>query len=168
MKKLVIIICLLFSVTACSQPSEAVYQDFLGTLSSQRDVYYSVKDVDGNGGDELLILDNTTLCVYTFENGVRLVGEHDFVTATCRFFYSDNKKFPGVFYFTVGGGANHYGYMTIKDNTLVLESLWQENYATETDKGIQELCSDKDLISESKSLYENNRDINFKKIKKYA
>ena len=165
MKKFIIIFCLLLLFTSCTQPSKENYQDFLSTLkTSQTDLYYSLKDIDKNGIDELLVLQNTTLCVYTFENGVKLVGEHDFVTATCRFFYSDNKKFPGVFYFTVGGGADHYGYMTIKDNALFLEDLWRDNYSTETDKGIQELCSDKDLISESKALYESNRDIQFEKI----
>ena len=52
---------------------------------------------------------------WCYEKSARLIGEY-----------------PGIFYFTVGGGANHYGYMSIKNQKLSFEDLWEENYASES------------------------------------
>ena len=86
------------------------------------------------------------------------------MTGTVRFFSSDNSEYPGIFYFTVGGGANHYGYMSIKNQKLFFEDLWEENYAsesTDTTENIKALSADKKLIEESKRLYKNNSDMDF-------
>ena len=54
MKKFIIIFCLLLLFTSCTQPSKENYQDFLSTLkTSQTNLYYSLKDIDKNGIDEL-------------------------------------------------------------------------------------------------------------------
>ena len=106
--------------------------------------------------------------MYTYEKSVKLIGEQDFLTGTVRFFSSDNINYPGIFYYTVGGGVDHYGYMTIKDKKLSFENLWEENYATEPQDSInriKELSLNKDLISESKKLYNKNADIKFVSLK---
>ena len=148
--------------------TQQAYRAFLEDLKhEQADLYYSIKDIDGNGVDDLIVNQNTTLTVYTLDDTVKQIDEHDFITGTARFFYSDDKNYPGIFYLTVGGGANHFGYMTIKDQKLVLEDLWEENYASESPNAansIKELSSDKALISESKEVYTQDGDIDFTKL----
>ncbi len=155
-----------------SSDSISLYQNFLRDLKSNNsDIYYFIKDIDGDNTDDLIIHENTKLSVYTYEKSVKLIGEHDFITGTCRFFSSDNADYPGVFYFTVGGGVDHYGYMTIKDKKLSFEDLWEEHYATQPEgskERIKELSSNKGLISESKELYKNNCDIKFIPYDSYA
>lgn len=115
-----------------------------------------------------LVLDNTKLYVYTYEKSAKLMGEKDFLTGTVRFFVSDNAEYSGVFYFTVGGGANHYGYMSIKNQKLSFKDLWEENYASEATGNtgnIKALTTDNGLIEESKRLYKNNSDIDFIRLK---
>ena len=145
------------------------YESLLENLkSNQSHLYYYTKDINGNGVADLLILENTKLSVYTYEKSVKLIGEQDFLTGTVRFFSSDNINYPGIFYYTVGGGVDHYGYMTIKDKKLSFENLWEENYATEPQDSInriKELSLNKDLISESKKLYNKNADIKFVSLK---
>jgi len=184
MKKITILftsLCLIFTLTACKQsditPSDNTsnpqniysYENFLNDLKNkQDDLYYYIKDIDGNNIDDLLVLENTKLSVYTYEKSVELIGEQDFLTGTVRFFGSDNINYPGVFYYTVSGGVDHYGYMTIKDKKLSFENLWEENYATEPQdsvKHIKELSSNKALISESKTLFDKNLDIKFSSLK---
>ena len=174
MKKLAVLVLLLvFLLSGCrgtSTPDATLYNNFLADLKAQQsDLYYYTKDIDGNGVADLIILENTKLSVYTYEKSVMLIGEQDFFTGTVRFFSSDNPDYSGVFYFTVGGGAEHYGYMTVEDKKLSFEDLWEENYATEpqdSENRIKELSPDKDLISESKRLYDNNADIKFVSLNK--
>lgn len=86
------------------------------------------------------------------------------MTGTARFFYSDKNDFPGIFYFTVGGGVNHYGYMTIQNGKLFFKDLWEENYSTassNSSNSIKDLSPDKELILESKAVFEENRHIGF-------
>ena len=185
MKKITILfisLCLIFMLTACRQSEGTFsdnsfsnhkkitsYENFLNELKNkQDDLYYYIKDIDGNNIDDLLVLENTKLSVYTYENSIELIGEQDFLTGTVRFFSSDNINYPGIFYFTVGGGINHYGYMTIKDKNLSFENLWEENFATESQNSvnyIKELSSNKDLIYESKALFDKNLDIKFVSLK---
>ena len=169
-------------LTSCIQPEGTLsdnsfsnhkkitpYENFLNDLKNkQDDSYYYIKDIDGNNIDDLLVLENTKLSVYTYENSIKLIGEQDFLTGTVRFFSSDNINYPGIFYYTVSGGVDHYGYMTIKDKKLSFENLWEENYATEPQDSInriKELSSNKDLISESKALFDKNLDIKFVSLK---
>ncbi len=185
MKKITILFmsfCLIFMLTACKQSDRTSsdssmpnykkitsYENFLNDLKNkQDDLYYYIKDIDGNNIDDLLVLENTKLSVYTYEKSVELIGEQDFLTGTVRFFSSDNISYPGVFYFTVGGGVDHYGYMTIKEKKLSFENLWEENFTIEPQNSvnrIKELSSNKDLISESKILFDKNLDIKFVSLK---
>jgi len=178
----VLFLLLIFMLTACKQsdriPSDnsipnskniSSYENLLNDLkNNQTDLYYYIKDIDGNNIDDLLVRENTKLSVYTYDNSIELIGEQDFLTGTIRFFSSDNINYPGIFYYTVGGGVDHYGYMTIKDKKLSFENLWEENYATEPQGSInriKELSCNKDLISESKKLYNKNADIKFVSLK---
>ena len=161
------------SKTASSQsnisPNTSMYTGILDDLKSNlSDPYYFIKDIDGDNSPDLLVLDNTKLYVYTYEKSAKLMGEKDFLTGTVRFFVSDNAEYSGVFYFTVGGGVNHYGYMTVKGQTLHFEDLWEENYASEATGNtgnIKALTTDNGLIEESKRLYKNNSDIDFIRLK---
>ena len=172
MKKISILFMLLFLIfmlTACRQSEGTLsdnsfsnhkkitsYEKILNELKNKKDdLYYYIKDIDANNIDDLLVLENTKLSVYTYENSIELIGEQDFLTGTVRFFSSDNVSYPGIFYFTVGGGINHYGYMTIKNNKLQFEELWSEDYSgINGEKGkIIEISKNENLIKESKELY---------------
>ncbi len=180
MKRIIAVFLLLtFTFVACKQSdvmqtdsysssdiqANSIYADFLDTLKkSQTNLYYYIKDIDGNCVDDLIILENTKLSVYSYENSVELIGELDFFTGTIRFFCSESNNYPGIFCFTVGGGANHYGYMTIKNKAISFETLWDENYSDNQPDDISyitETSSNKELISESKKLYDKNQDIKF-------
>ena len=180
MKKITILFmsfCLIFMLTACKQSDRTSsdssmpnykkitsYENFLNDLKNkQDDLYYYIKDIDANNIDDLLVLENTKLSVYTYKKSVELIGEQDFLTGTVRFFSSDNINYPGIFYYTVGGGVDHYGYMTIKNNKLQFEELWSEDYSgINGEKGkIIEISKNENLIKESKKLYKNNKDVEF-------
>ncbi len=146
-------------------PSEQLYADFLNTLKKEEiDRRYTFKDMDGNRVEELLIKEGTTLHVYTYQGGVKYIGKHDFVTGTLRMFNSDDTRYPGIFYFTVGGGANHYDYMTIRYQRLVTENVWEDRYGLEAEgsaERIKKFTTDEDFIAESKRLYDNDCDMQF-------
>ena len=86
----------------------------------------------------------------------------DFATGTTRFFSSDKTDYPGIFYFYVSGGLNHYGYMNIREKKLNIQELWNEDYSGiskemgEKRDVIEEFSDDKKLIEESRTLYNNN------------
>ncbi len=173
---LIIILILCFVLTSCNnektknnfinENSVSEYMQFLEDVkNTQEDQYYYIKDIDGDTTAELLLLKNTELSIYTIEETVMLVDSYDFITGTVRFFVSDDISYPGIFYFTVGGGIEHYGYITIKDKKLSFENLWKNNYSSidtsENTDGITELSENKGLIAESQLLYNNNCDIPF-------
>ncbi len=173
-KAIALFLLLVLFLSACTstyatQNNSLIYSTILDELrTNQADLYYYVKDIDGNNVADLIVLENTKLSVYSYENSVNLIGEHDFITGTVRFFSSDSNSFPGIFYFTVSGGINHYGYMTIENGNLSFEKLWEEDYSTEEQNNaerITELSSNKELISESKRLYIENADIKFALLK---
>lgn len=174
MKKFFALFLSAFFLVSCQpqsivQDSSHPYTEFLDKMkNNQADLYYYIKDIDGNAIDDLIILENTKLSVYSYENSVKLIGERDFVTGTVRFFCSESNNYPGIFCFTAGGGINRYGYMTVKNGELSFEKLWEENYSTELQDsidGIKELSSNNELISESKRLYEKSVDISFTSLK---
>ena len=123
--------------------------------------YYHYKDIDGNGVYELLILENCALYIYTYDdNGVRQIGSHDFVTGTVRMFSSQNPKYPGIFYFTVGGGCDHYGYLTLNGDNIVTTPLCEYYYSADEPYWV-DINDDKEMIAEAKALYKENKDIIF-------
>ena len=128
------------------------------------------KDINGDGVPELIVARNgVNLSVYIFEGAVTEIGERNFGTATTRFLYSDNPSYPGIFFFFVGGGVEHYGYLTVKDNEFIYEELWNEDYSgfyVERDgrNRIEEYSDDKGLINESRIVYSENNDIDWRPI----
>ena len=124
---------------------------------------YFYKDIDGNGVDLVCrpIIKKIKLTIYTFENGYsKLVGSERFGTATTRYFSSNNPKYPGIFMFSVGGGAEHYSYLTLADGKFVREDLWDDIYKySETDRTREYFVSDEDIIKESAHLYQQGNDI---------
>lgn len=132
---------------------------------------YCIKDINNDNIPELLINNNRmNVTVYTFDGSIVKVGNIDFRTATTKFLYSNNLSYPGIFFFWVGGGYNHYGYVYIKDNELVEEELWDEDFSgISKEQGkdreeIEEYSDDKQQIKESKIAYSDNNDISFKKV----
>lgn len=124
---------------------------------------YFYKDIDDNGVNELCVTYQSELTVYTLQEGKAVeVGRYDFYTGTLRMFSSEKAQYPGIFYFVAGGGFENYRYLTIKDGELSSIDLWAENYgfAEEGDpERIVTYTTDKEIIAESKALYENNKDI---------
>lgn len=123
--------------------------------------YYHYKDIDGNGVYELLILENCALYIYTYDdNGVRQIGSHDFVTGTVRMFSSQNPKYPGIFYFTVGGGCDHYGYLTLNGDNIVTTPLCEYYYSADEPYWV-DINDDKEMIAEAKALYKKTKTSSF-------
>ena len=127
--------------------------------------YFTLKDLDNNGTPKLVIMTNwMNVAVYTFNDGLIKIGSQNFATGTTRLFFSDNPAYSGIFTFFVGGGLAHYGYMSIKDNQLIYEELWNEAYSgyyieNEGRNRIEEFSNDKGLVNESKIVYSAGNDI---------
>jgi len=142
------------------------YPGFLAELKAKgSQAVYHLWDMDGDGAQELLLTDNGILTVYTLTaDRVTEVDAYNYGTGSFRMLSSDDPKYPGILTFWVGGGANHYGYMTVKDGKLVNERLWEEAYSLpENDPGrVMEFSADKALIAISKTAYAQNRDLQFK------
>ncbi len=125
------------------------------------------RDLDNNGVQELILrLSGTKIKVYTFDGRVTEIGSRDFMTGTLRLLFSENPAYPGILYFTVSGGLEQYGYLTLKDNALTYEKLWDEDYTgryikEESRDRVMEYSSDKQLIEESRISYQENKDIAF-------
>lgn len=139
--------------------------------NSNNTVEFILKDLDGKDVPELLVREETKLTIYTFTDKAEKIESHDWVTGTTRLLYSNNSSYPGIFYFYVSGGLNHYGYMNIEDGKLKYEELWNEDYSGiskeigEKRDRIKELSKDKKLILESQKVYDENCDLIFKEIK---
>lgn len=115
--------------------------------------YYHYKDIDGNGVYELLILENCALYIYTYDdNGVRQIGSHDFVTGTFQFLESDN--YSGIFVYTVGGGCDHYSYLTLCDDNISITKLCEYYYSADEPYWV-DISDYKEMVAEAKILYEN-------------
>ena len=145
--------------------------DFYEKKNAEDIFHFSIKDLDNDSTPELIVLKNDLkVSVYTFNETVVKVGDHDFITGTTRLLFSDNPSYPGILYFHVGGGLEHYGYMAIKDNKLVNEELWNEDYSGiskelgEKRERIEEHSKDKQLIEESRKAYKNNSEWPFQEL----
>jgi len=150
------------------------YADFL--LKKKDDTsdefHFFVKDLDNNGTPELIISKHgTCLQIYSFDKG-ELVngGEYEFYTGTIRYLFSENKQYPGIFCFSVGGGLEHYCYLSFNNGVLKVEELWNEDFTGiskelgKKRKRIENLSDDRLLIKESKKVVENKKDIEFNEI----
>ncbi len=166
----VAVIFSLLTLSACSQvnidsekEAKIAYSAFLKE-ETDHEKSFCFKDLDNDGIDELLLKKEMELTVYTFDGKVKEIGSHDFASATTRFLSSDQAEYPGMFYCYVGGGKDHYGYMTIEDGALSFEELWTENYAdypVGSPERITEISTDKKLIEASKTAYEKENDLYF-------
>ena len=137
--------------------------DIYNNSSDKNNISYFIKDLDNNGVNELVTVRvGTEITVYTYKDKVYELGKNDFLTGTLQLFYTDDSAYPGIIYFTVGGGAEHYGYLTVKNDQLSFEKLWDNNYSNEENSGnnqIVEFTTDKKLIEKSKNAYSNNQTI---------
>jgi len=128
--------------------------------TGQRLVKFYYKDMDDDGVPELIVDQWPSITVYTFDGDTVVeVGEDRYSTGTMRFLYSNNPSYPGIFGFHLGGGLERYSYMTIKNKQLIYEELWNEDYSGWRENRIEELSDDKEIIRESKRVYEENNDI---------
>ena len=175
MKKLlsaITIVAVIMSLCSCNNKTSSdknLYDSFLSeNYNDYPDLYYAYHDIDGNGTDELLISDNTTLTVYTVKNYVTEIGTHDFLTGTFQLFYSNNKDYPGIICFTAGGGMNHFSYIAVKDGALNIEKIYDEDYSgilTDSENKIIPYSENENLIKEIQKSYQNNLKIQFKAYK---
>lgn len=146
----------------------ADYTDFLHSLYENstpgQELYYCLRDMDNNGVEELIVKEVLAITIYTFKDGVTKIDSYDFMTGSLRLLYSDNPAYPGIIYFTVGGGVDHYNYLSIKNDSFVFEKLWEERYAF-VEEGdphrIVNLSSDVQLIEESRTAYNKNKELVF-------
>ena len=146
--------------------ADRVYIPFLKELQTKENApeLFCFKDIDGDGVDELLTHRNTAVTFYTYTDRVIEIEDHDFHTGTLRLLNSGDPVYPGIVYFSVGGGHDWYHYLTIKDGKLSSETLWTDNYgyAEEGESGrVTEISSDKRLIELSRAAYKKNQDIEF-------
>ena len=147
----------------------AAYMDFLPQLYSPGGGVqaFALKDLDNDGVCELIVNQDLDVAVYYYDSAVNLAGNRFFGTATTRFLFSNNPDYSGIFTFNLGGGIEHYGYMTVKDNRLVWQELWNLDYSgVSSESGeepgrILEISDDKRLIEESRTVYGENNDIEF-------
>ncbi len=137
-------------------------------------LYYFLKNIDQTEEPELFVIDRAeededNLKVYSLHDDVRETGRWQ-LTGSTRLMYSTDSSYPGIFTFSVGGGQEHYGYMTVRDGRLTVQKLWQNDYSgisREPEKDwqpIKELSSDKTMIRESERAYKNDQDIDFLKL----
>lgn len=164
---------------AAEQDWKNAYESYMNNIyktSKHKDrLYYFIKNIDQTDVPELFLIDfskyedNMKIYVYK-DDDVQEIGGRQ-LTGTTRLLYSENPSCPGVFTFGVGGGLERYGYMTIQDGKFSEMDLWNEDYSGiskelgEDRERIEEISSDKLLISESKKAYKNDQDIENIKLK---
>ncbi len=134
--------------------NKAAYYDLMKSFNENvPEFYYHIKDIDGNGIEELLILENCTLYIYTYDNGnVFQIDSHDFVTGTLQLLESPN--YDGIFVLTVGGGYDHYRYLTLCDGSISMTNLCEYYYSAD-EPYWNDISDDKQMVAEAKKVYEN-------------
>ena len=129
-----------------------------------------IKDLDGDAIPELIVKEKLKLTVYRQNKEIEEVGSYNFATGTTRLFSSESMNYPGIFYFYVSGGLNHYEYINIQDKELNIQELWNEDYSGiykemgEEREVIEKFSDDDKIIKESRDLYNNNCDLTFIKM----
>ena len=143
------------------------YADLLKTKYSHQEIEYALRDLNADGREELLVLEQgTTLSVYTMKTGyTQLLVEQDFVSGTSRFLMTGDAAYPGLIYFCVGGGKDRYYYLSldkVEDRQFIFTELWTDNYAfaEEGEEGrVTILSNDAKLVELSRVAYQNNQDL---------
>ena len=181
MKRLVLcVLALALLLTACANPGNTSSQpagssdetmnleDFLTAVKEDPSRFwirdgvpygYIVRDLDGNGVDECVMLNGTNFFIFTLESPVRHVSDYAFSTATTRWFTSDNAKFPGIFFLDIGGGKRNYAYLSLNNGKIEAETLYTEDYLN--DDALEVLSTDKDLVAEAKKAFADANEVSF-------
>ncbi|MDE6852990.1 MAG: hypothetical protein K2J67_11010 [Lachnospiraceae bacterium] len=139
---------------------------------------YTVRDLDGNGVPELILCcpgrtAGTKMTVYSYEQEIKQIGKYHFISGTTMFLITDHESYPGVLYFHVGGGLEHYSYLSMVDQTLHTEELWNEDYSGISQElgvdreRILEISEDAALIQESKKAYETKNELLFQDVSQH-
>jgi hypothetical protein len=141
--------------TEGTKTAAQAYADFLNGYVTDTSVLYFTKDIDGNGTEELIVDQNTAMEVYTYQGTVKKVGAHDFITGTLLLHHTKDNKYPGIVYVTVGGGKNHFGYITITDGALSVRQTFDDDYGMVFGKKEDVFYTqDENLIAVSRKAYE--------------
>ncbi|MDR1805970.1 MAG: hypothetical protein LBQ80_04270 [Clostridium sp.] len=129
-------------------------------------IYYCEKDLDNDGVTELITSNGYQQVFYAFANNqIIKLGAYEFIDQNP--FFSNNKKYPGIFLFNVGGGLERYRYLSLSNNKISVEYLWDEDFSgyfvehKERTQRIIEYTKNKDLIAESKNAVANENILNF-------
>ncbi len=134
------------------------YAELLTRLYRERgEVYFFVKDMDGDGTAELMVQNNTAVEVYSPSDEPRLLDSYDFVTGTTQLFNTGDPRCFGLIYCCTGGGADHYGRISLEGGRLLLEDLWLDRYAFASEGSpdrIERLSDDGQLIEISMAAAE--------------
>lgn len=150
------------SVADGTKNATQAYEEFLNGYVTNTSVLYSTKNIDGNGTEELILVQNTVLEVYTYEGTVRKVGAHDFITGTLLLYHTNDNKYPGMVYVTVGGGKNHFGYITITDGALSVQQVFDDDYGMTSGKKEDVFYTqDEDLIALCKKAYQDKNGVGY-------
>ena len=157
---------------------EKEYNSFLDDLyrkkKSSKGSYslsFLLKDMDSDSIPELVIKKNTKLIIYAYtDKEIVKIGKTDEFGGTGRYFYSNKSSYPGIFYFHVGGGCEHYGYIYVENNHMISQELWNEDYSGISEilgknRGkIEEISLDKQIIDESKIVCAENQELVFREV----
>ena len=113
---------------------ETLCKDFFNT-SALTSGEYCLKDIDGEGIPELLLLQNKLLTVYTLQNNiVTPAGQFSVTNNTLVFNETDLASYPQIFTQYVENGKTMYGYLLWKNGTLQHQLLARKDTANPTDK----------------------------------
>lgn len=171
---------LIFSLSACHRDqtpitssddtedskikSAEMYTDFLKNYSSNTELFYFIKDIDNNSIEELIISQNTGIEVYTCGDSVKKVGTHDFITGTVQLYHTNDKMYPGIVFVTIGGGKEHFGYITITDGALTLKQIFDNDFSMISGEKEDVIYTDDEkLIALSKKAYQEDCYITYSK-----
>ena len=158
---------IMFSFTSCANiktKSTEVYTNFLNDYANDTELFYFTKDIDNNGTEELIIRQNTGIEVYTYRDSVKKVGTHDFITGTVQLYHTNDKKYPGIVFVTVGGGKEHFGYITLTDGALTFQQIFDNDFSMISGKKEDVFYTDdEELIALSKKAYQENYHIIYSK-----
>ena len=146
-----------------------VYADFLvqDYFNQRYTTYICIKDIDGNGINELLVKDIYRTEVFTYKNGVLRLGVLDLTSGTIGLYNCEG--FPGVVKVSVVDGMELFEYITLKDNAIYSEEVWKNNSShIDGYPDVIEISKDKKLIQATKDAYENNTALNFEVLSSFS
>lgn len=123
---------------------------------------YVIKDINGDNSAELIVKKQPELTVYGY-NGSEFfeIGKHRFGEGSLRLL--ECESYPGIAVFVVGGGANRFRYLTIRDGILRLDDVFNYYYSQDVPQKYRYISDDKQLIAECENAYNSNSDLVFLK-----